>query len=713
MKKILTFIGLMAFCFSAQASHVAAAEVYYEHVTANDYIIHLRIYRDCTGVGLGTTQSVAVKSANASVNTTATLTQTSAQNLYTCTPNTCTNPTSPITGYMVHEYSGTYTLPSAQSDWIFSYSNCCRNPNGNVPSSGIYVHTTLDNLNTPFNNGPQSPYAPTLYYGVNISNTVSFAVLETDGDSLDYRLVPVLDNGTPLTYTAPHTPTNPFPNSALSLNAQTGDFTFTPTTIGQYFIGVEIREYRNGVQISSTLRDMQFSFIFISGSNAQPDLSGVNNTLATTISVNACGAAVMNFTINSTDANPLDSTSILPLTVPTGATFTTNTAQNQIGTFSWPVTTADVRAQPYILVLEVRDNNCGVQHKVYQLYVNNCNTDSVWAGDANADFTCNNYDILNIGIANNVTGPLRIGATTNWQAEWCANWTNNFISNINQKHADCNGDGVVNSSDLAAVAANYNLVHTKTNKIGSYKTLGLPDLYCDMTNVLAHKGSTVSIPVMLGTSSSLVNDFYGISATVELLNAQTSAPIGVSKNVSWIGNASNSFSFDRNLAANKSAFTFVRNNQTNLNGQHGQIGEISFPIDASSVTGSKVIVQFSDIKMIKNNGEEIFDYNVIQDTTTILQPNSVSEFDKNNTVNIYPNPTKSTVTINVKTDKLQEYKMALYDMVGRIVDANVYSGNLTAVEHTIPLDLSNRAQGEYLLEIRTELGKKIIPIQKW
>ena len=237
----------------------------------------------------------------------------------------------------------------------------------------------------------------------------------------------------------------------------------------------------------------------------------MNNTTSYVTSINVCPSSSLSFTVNSADPNANDTTTIIPQYVPVGASFTSNTAQNAVGTFSWTPTTADVRSQPYILSLKVRDNNCAVQSYGYQIFVNNCNPDSVWAGDANADFICDNYDILNIGIANAQTGPVRVGATTNWQAEWCANWPNNFISNINQKHADCNGDGTVNAADLAAVTANYGLVHQKTGNIGQYKTLGLPDLYCDMMNVQAHKGSTVTIPVMLGSTGSLMNDFLWYS----------------------------------------------------------------------------------------------------------------------------------------------------------------------------------------------------------
>ena len=48
----------------------------------------------------------------------------------------------------------------------------------------------------------------------------------------------------------------------------------------------------------------------------------------------------------------------------------------------------------------------------------------------------------------------------------------------------------------------------------------------------------------------------------------------------------------------------------------------------ASVVGSEVTVQFSEIKIIKNNGEEITDYNVLQDKLTVLAPVSTNDIVK-------------------------------------------------------------------------------------
>ncbi len=723
MKKILLFL-MALLCFQTSfASHGTAAEIWYEHDTLNTYTVHYRLYNQCQSIPVPQTMDLYYKSTSLAVAPQmATLTLNNSYVYNTCAVNACISPISPLIGFNIGEYSATVTLSGPASDWYFyvywlSRSNTSNLAPTTFTGNFIYVDATLDNLNVPFNNSVEA-FAPIdLVQFFNTQSTLNLPMIDADGDSIAINFVNPKSggaNGVPMNipFHPSYSATNPFNSTpAPLLNAANGDLTLNTAALGGYATALQFDEYRNGVLIASTIRDYLF-FYNPTVSNSAPSLSGINNTTNYVTSIDVCPSASLNFTINSSDPDLGDSTFINQVYIPAGATFTINTAQNQVGTFNWTPTQADVRSQPYVISFNVRDDSCAHQSFGYQIYVNNCNPDSVWAGDANADFTCDNYDVLNIGIANGQTGALRPGATTNWQAEWCPNWTNSFASNINYKHADCNGDGTINNADLAAITANYGMIHQKMNQVGQYKTLGLPDLYCDVQSVQAYKGSTVTIPVMLGTIGSEMNDFYGISATVELLNAQTSVPIAVSKNVSWIGNATNSFDFEKSLASNKSAFTFVRNNQQNLANQQGQIGEISFPIDAVSITGSKVIVQFSDIKMIKNNGEEITDYNVLSDTLEILAPNSVNEFDQKNLIQVYPNPILNKTSIRINTTLSQDYNISLYDLVGRAVNKDVFKGRLTAGEHVIELDMVGAASGQYILEIKSNLGGAVLPLQK-
>lgn len=720
MKKIILFIASIL-CFQAtQASHGTAAEIWYEHDTLNTYTIHYRLYNQCQSLAVPQTMNLYYKSTSLAVSPqTVTMNLNNSYYYNTCAATSCNSPAASLIGFEIGEYTATVTLTGAANDWYFYVYWLSRQTASNLSTNGaLYVDATLDNLNTSFNNSVAA-FAPIdLVQFFNTQSTLNLPIVDVDGDSIDINFANPLmggSNGVPinLAFLSPYTVNNPFNSTpAPFLNAANGDLTLYGNTTGGFTTAFRIDEYRNGNLIGSTVRDYLF-FYSPSASNSAPSLSGVNNTTNYITSIDVCPSSSLNFTINSSDPNPTDSTFINAIYIPAGASFSTNTAQNQIGTFNWTPTQADVRAQPYVVSFNVRDDSCAHQSYGYQIFVNNCNPDSVWAGDANADFTCDNYDVLNIGIANGTTGVLRPAATTNWQAEWCPNWTNSFISNINHKHADCNGDGVINNLDLASITANYGLVHQKNAQIGQYKTLGLPNLYCDMSNVQGHRGSTVSIPVMLGTIGSEMNNFYGISATVELLNAQTSAPIAVSKNISWIGNASMSFDFEKNIAPNKSAFTFVRNDQQNITAGQGQIGEINFPIDVASVVGSKVIVQFSDIKMIKNTGEEIIDYNVLSDTLEILAPLSTSSLQKGFAVQVFPNPNQGEFTLSLLVSESASFSVSLYDAVGRKIENSSLINSFTPGKHQLHIDMTDKTTGHYFLEVKAGGAKKVIPIQKW
>ena len=79
---------------------------------------------------------------------------------------------------------------------------------------------------------------------------------------------------------------------------------------------------------------------------------------------------------------------------------------------------------------------------------------------------------------------------------------------------------------------------------------------------------------------------------------------------------------------------------------------------------------------------------------------------------VYPNPTQSNMTISLEVDKTQDYKITLYDMVGRLVKDDIYNGELANGKHSLELDLSHQASGQYQLEISRENGKIVLPIQK-
>jgi gliding motility-associated-like protein len=128
------------------------------------------------------------------------------------------------------------------------------------------------------NNDPVFTLFPPLFLCVGQPFTFDHSATDANGDSLYYSFYTPYngDNGVgPLdpTYaanTALFTPivwqpgfgvTNPLGGAALSLNSSTGLLTGTPPMIGQFVVGVMVRDYRNGNYMSQTLRDFQFNVV--------------------------------------------------------------------------------------------------------------------------------------------------------------------------------------------------------------------------------------------------------------------------------------------------------------------------------------------------------------------------------------------------------------------------------------------------------------------
>lgn len=147
--------------------------------------------------------------------------------------------------------------------------------------------------------------------------------------------------------------------------------------------------------------------------------------------------------------------------------------------------------------------------------------DCVWAGDVNADGQVNMLDYLSLGIANGSSGSTRASATSQWKAASTTDWTKSFdpthayAANVNLKHADCNGDGVVDLlTDGAVVMQNAGFSHQKIKVTGSNGvTLSVEPT---MTTMTASDTFTISYDIQLSDpNGGPVEGVYGIAFTLD------------------------------------------------------------------------------------------------------------------------------------------------------------------------------------------------------
>jgi hypothetical protein len=177
---------------------------------------------------------------------------------------------------------------------------------------------------------------PVPFYCANQLSNYNHGVVDADGDSLVFSLVPALTSqGTSVAYASGYSPTQPLKTTGpFTINSQNGDLIFTPNTKHIGVVKVAIDEYRNGVKIGRVVRDMQF--IIENCNNNVPTASGFNGTNNYTTTILACSNAC--FTINSAD---LDAANVVTMTsnnaIP-GSTFNTTSGNRPTGTFCWSPT---------------------------------------------------------------------------------------------------------------------------------------------------------------------------------------------------------------------------------------------------------------------------------------------------------------------------------------------------------------------------------------
>lgn len=454
-----------------KATHIVGGDITYEWVSGNTYQVTLSLYRDCAGISLPTNATIFYRSdsCNIYLDKTFPMIGSPVQVSPVCAASI---PSLSCNGGQLYGvdkaiYQDTITLPAQCEDWKFSYITCCRNAAitniQSASSSGFYISAHLDNLNHPFNNSVQFASEPVIVISDGVVSQLNWNTYDTDGDSLIHNLVAAREfsGGQPvnLTYNTGYSFNQPFiSNNPTVLDAATGILTVDPSGMQVCVVGMEVTEYRNGSPIGTVYRDIQV--MVTSSANNNPTLSGINGS--SLFITSGCPGDTITFDVNSADIDPGQNVTITMGGNATGGTLSSTGGSLPVGTFSWVPDTTDISASPYIVTLTVTDDNCpftGTNTYAYYVFVNACNTNDVWPGDANWDGTADLYDLLPIGIAFNETGPVRAGASLNWVAQPAANWNGTFINGLNYKHADTNGDGVVNIADTTAIGQNFGLTH--------------------------------------------------------------------------------------------------------------------------------------------------------------------------------------------------------------------------------------------------------------
>ena len=93
--------------------------------------------------------------------------------------------------------------------------------------------------------------------------------------------------------------------------------------------------------------------------------------------------------------------------------------------------------------------------------------DCVYPGDFNYDGLVDHYDLLYWGWAAGSSGSMRPNASLVWEHQPCYDWANTQQNGTNYKHADGNGNGIIDNNDPQAIVVNYGQTQGTAPAVGN------------------------------------------------------------------------------------------------------------------------------------------------------------------------------------------------------------------------------------------------------
>lgn len=345
--------------------------------------------------------------------------------------------------------------------------------------------------------------------------------------------------------------------------------------------------------------------------------------------------------------------------------------------------------------LQVFDaNNCLFTDSVLVVASPTC--DSVWPGDINYDGTANNIDVIYWAMAFGDTGATRANATLNWNGQPAMGWTTGMGSYINAKHADCDGNGLVDASDLNAVSLNYGLSHPKG---GSNRADVELKFAIDRAGIILTNDSFILNGEILFQSTSAGSDsLFGLVYTLGLQSLSGAAlTLDYTYDSFWFGNASNTTQFEKQIDTNLIDIAIARTDRDTRYG-NGRIGRftISGPLENGAVPNFKI--NTDNEARYAFNGEEL---GLNSEEITYADLLGVQDFDvASSTLNVYPNPSNGSISVQHTTLESGVCNVKIYTMAGRLIidrKQHITNGEIILKDDELP-----EFSGTYLLRIETQ-----------
>lgn len=352
---------------SMKAAHFSGASITYDCLGGNNYMIHLDVFLDCSGSPL-TPQAVQFSNScgiSFAINSLMPTSQTEISQLCDAELVNSTCNGGGLPGFMHYQYEIPVFLAPCDF-WTISWSICCRNNMVNVVGTpGLYAQATVNNAGGACDDSPQFGSMGIPFVCVGDPVQYNPGVFDTDGNSLVFSLIPArfaTPAPTSVTYQGGYSGAVPIPG--ITIDPTTGQLSFTPATVGNYTVVIQVNSYdASGVLVGTVMADIMFVVQACNG--LAPTTTGLSNNTGGTIlgpgAIEVCADQDFCVDLVFTDNEPTSVIGIVATTITQlpGATFTIVGTNPATATLCW---TADAAIMPFNLQIQATDNECPIDN---------------------------------------------------------------------------------------------------------------------------------------------------------------------------------------------------------------------------------------------------------------------------------------------------------------------------------------------------------------
>lgn len=329
----------------------------------------------------------------------------------------------------------------------------------------------------------------------------------------------------------------------------------------------------------------------------------------------------------------------------------------------------------------------------------------VWPGDANRDGLVSNLDVLELGLASGATGAARSATSNAWAGQFASAWNGTISTGWNKAHADCNGDGIVNSNDNTAITANFGLTHSfKGSNISTN-----PDITIVPQQAIAFEGIWNKADIILGDASNSITQLYGLAFDInyDQSKVQTDS-VGISYTASFLSSNNTNIDFGKTIFTNGKLFcASVRTDHSDVNG-NGKIAEFWYKVKTGLPNNSNITISVSNVQKVNASGA--FNTLTVDAGALVSISNNLTgliDENKNMSANVmmHPNPSSKQITLQSTLGKTVTYSIS--DMIGR----EVLKGEFSITKQ---VDISMLENGNYIVRFNSDkqsVTKKLIIIK--